>query len=94
MPQTREQLALARKAGIAVLVVFLNKLDAASDRETVDPVELEIRELANVYGYLGNRLPVIRGSAALAIENPTGHGRSAILDLLATLDAAVPSRHS
>lgn len=92
MPQTREQLARARDAGISALVGFVNKLDVASDREAVDLVELEIRELANVYGYPGDRLPIIRGCARLAIENSTD--RSAIRDLLGALDAAVPGRPS
>jgi TIR domain/Elongation factor Tu GTP binding domain len=92
MPQTREQILDARPAGLHTLVVFLNKTDKVEDPELLDLTELEIRELMKSYKYPGDDVPVIRGSALLALENPTGPDRLPILQLLETLDATISHR--
>src|SRR5689334_18898580 len=68
MPQTREHILLARQVGVPYLVVFLNKCDAVDDPELLDLVELEVRELLKSYGFPGDDLPVVRGSALRALE--------------------------
>jgi TIR domain/Elongation factor Tu GTP binding domain len=90
LPQTREHLSLARQAGLASLVVFLNKADSVDDPELVELVELEIRELLKLHGYPGDDIAVIRGSALLAIENPSEQNRAPITGLLVALDSSFP----
>lgn len=68
MPQTREHLLLARQIGVEHVVVFINKVDAVEDREMVELVELEIRELLTEFGYDGENTPVVTGSALCALE--------------------------
>ncbi len=68
MPQTREHLLLARQIGVEHVVVFVNKADAVEDKEMLDLVELEIRELLTEYGYDGENTPVVIGSALCALE--------------------------
>src|SRR6185503_18577637 len=70
MPQTREHILLARQVGVAHLVVFMNKCDLVSDPELLDLVELELREMLTHYGFPGEEIPFVRGSAMLAHDHP------------------------
>ena len=70
MPQTREHVLLARQVGVPKVVVFLNKVDLVDDPELLDLVEMEVRELLNRYGFPGDDVPVIRGSALPALREP------------------------
>lgn len=91
MPQTREHVLLARQVGVPHLVVFLNKCDLAEDPELVDLVEVELRELLSQYGFPGDDVPVIRGSALLAHDNPDDAEATKCIDeLLAALDSYIP----
>ena len=89
MPQTREHVLLARQVGVPCLVVFLNKVDAVDDPELLDLVELEVRELLKSYGFPGDELPVVRGSALKALDGDAA-GEQAMLELTAAVDAYVP----
>jgi elongation factor Tu len=91
MPQTREHILLARQVGVPALVVFMNKIDMVDDEELAELVEMEIRELLSSYGFPGDDIPVIRGSALCALEDkdPT-KGREAILKLMEAVDAYIP----
>jgi len=71
MPQTREHILLARQVGVPKIVVFLNKCDLVDDQELLDLVELEVRELLSKYDFPGDEIPIIRGSAKAAYDNPT-----------------------
>ncbi len=92
MPQTREHILLARQVGVPSLVVFLNKCDMVDDEELLELVELEVRELLSSYGYPGDEVPVIRGSALKALESddPDSPEAKCILDLLAACDSYIP----
>ncbi len=92
MPQTREHILLARQVGLPALVVFLNKVDAVDDPEIIDLVESEVRELLNKYGYAGDKIPIIRGSAlkALDVTSVDDQWAKGILDLVKALDEAIP----
>ncbi|MGQ0664128.1 MAG: elongation factor Tu [Pseudomonadota bacterium] len=91
MPQTREHILLARQVGVPALVVFLNKADMVDDPELLDLVELELRELLTKYEFPGDSVPIIRGSALLALEGKdTALGKEAILKLLAAVDEGIP----
>ena len=91
MPQTREHILLARQVGVPRLVVFLNKVDLVEDAELVDLVEMEVRELLTKYGFPGDELPVIRGSALPALRAPADDAANAAIDALAdALDSYVP----
>ncbi len=92
MPQTREHILLARQVGVPALVVFLNKVDMVSDPELVDLVETEIRELLTKYGFPGDKVPVIRGSAlkALEVKSPDDEAAKPILELIKALDDFIP----
>jgi elongation factor Tu len=91
MPQTREHILLARQVGVPALVVFMNKIDMVDDAELADLVEMEIRELLSSYGFPGDDIPVIRGSALCALEDRSPElGRDAILKLMEAVDAYVP----
>ena len=91
MPQTREHLLLGRQVGLPAMVVFLNKVDAVDDKELLDLVELEVRELLTKYGYAGEQTPIIRGSALLAAQGDKGDlGEGAILKLMDAVDTAIP----
>ena len=68
MPQTREHILLARQVGVPALVVFLNKCDTVNDKELLDLVEMEIRELLTSYQFPGDTIPIIKGSALKALE--------------------------
>ncbi len=92
MPQTREHILLARQVGVPSIVVFLNKVDLVSDKELVDLVEAEVRELLKKYEYPGDTTPIIRGSAlaALNAKSATDEGAKPILDLMKALDEFIP----
>ncbi len=90
MPQTREHILLARQVNVPYIVVFMNKTDMVDDPELLDLVEMEIRELLTKYEFPGDDVPVIRGSALKALENPTGPDAEPILELLGKLDSYIP----
>ena len=91
MPQTREHILLARQVGVPSIVVFLNKCDTVDDPELLDLVELEIRELLTKYQFPGQKIPIIRGSALKANENPDDtKATQCILDLMKAIDESVP----
>jgi elongation factor Tu len=89
MPQTREHVLLARQVDVPCIVVFLNKVDLIDDPELLDLVELEVRDLLKVYGFPGDDVPVIRGSATKALKGEAG-GPESILALFEALDNYVP----
>ncbi len=91
MPQTREHILLARQVGVPALVVYMNKVDMVDDPELLDLVELEVRELLKSYQFPGDDIPVIRGSALMALEdkNPE-QGEQSILALMAEVDKYIP----
>ena len=89
MPQTREHILLARQVGVPAIVVFMNKCDLVDDEELLDLVELEIRELLYKYEFPGDDIPVIRGSAIKAIEDPSGDGAKSIQELMDALDSYI-----
>lgn len=90
MPQTREHILLARQVGVPALVVFLNKVDTVNDKELLDLVEMEIRELLTSYGYPGDKTPIIKGSALKAIEGDAELGDKPILALMDAVDTFIP----
>ncbi len=91
MPQTREHILLARQVGVPYIVVFLNKVDMVDDEELVELVELEIRELLSKYEFPGDDIPIIRGSALQALDNPEDEGKTkCIFDLMEALDSYIP----
>jgi elongation factor Tu len=91
MPQTREHILLARQVGVPAIVVFMNKVDAVEDKELLDLVELEVRELLSKYEFPGDDIPVIRGSALKALEGDTGElGALAIQKLIDAVDSYIP----
>ena len=91
MPQTREHILLARQVGVPKIVVFMNKCDQVDDDELLDLVEMEIRELLTKYEYPGDDVPVIRGSALQALENPEDEAKAKpIWDLMGALDTYFP----
>jgi elongation factor Tu len=91
MPQTREHILLARQVGVPALVVFMNKCDMVDDPELLDLVELEVRELLSSYKFPGDKIPVIRGSALMALEDKNPElGKQAILQLMAAVDESIP----
>ncbi|XP_053326718.1 elongation factor Tu, mitochondrial [Spea bombifrons] len=91
MPQTREHLLLAKQIGVKHIVVFINKADAVDDKEMLDLVELEVRELLTEFGYDGENTPVITGSALCALENRNQDiGLNSIMKLLDAVDTHIP----
>jgi elongation factor Tu len=72
MPQTREHILLARQVGVPYIIVFLNKCDLVDDAELLELVEMEVRELLSKYEFPGDDLPIIKGSARMALEGDTG----------------------
>src|SRR5476651_666597 len=91
MPQTREHILLARQSGVPALVVYLNKVDQVDDAELLELVEMEVRELLSSYGFPGDDLPIVKGSALAAVEarNPE-IGEDAILELMVAVDTYIP----
>ena len=90
MPQTREHILLARQVGVPYIVVFLNKMDQVDDPELVDLVEEEIRDLLKKYEFPGDDVPIIRGTALKALEDPAGDESKPILELVKALDEYIP----
>jgi elongation factor Tu len=93
MPQTREHILLARQVNVPAMVVFLNKVDIVADKELIDLVEMEVRELLTKYGYPGDKTPIIKGSALNAMKaagDPTNADCKAILDLMKACDDFIP----
>jgi elongation factor Tu len=91
MPQTREHILLARQVGVPNIVVFLNKVDMVDDKELLDLVELEVRELLSKYKFPGDDIPIIKGSALKALEGDTSElGEPAIHKLVEALDTYFP----
>jgi elongation factor Tu len=94
MPQTREHILLARQVGVPALVVFMNKVDMVDDPELLDLVELEVRELLSKYDFPGDKIPIIRGSALMALEDKDPKlGEQAILELMKAVDEHIPQPH-
>ena len=89
MPQTREHVLLARQVGVPYIVVFLNKCDIVDDPELVDLVEMEVRELLNEYGFPGDELPVVRGSALQALNGDKA-AEEHIMELMDACDSYIP----
>ena len=90
MPQTREHILLARQVGVPYIIVFLNKCDMVEDKELIDLVEEEIRDLLKKYEFPGDTTPIIRGSALKALQNPTGPDAEPIMKLMEQLDNYIP----
>lgn len=91
MPQTREHILLARQVGVPALVVFLNKVDMVDDPELVDLVEMEVRELLSQYGYPGDDIPFVRGSALCALDGSNkALGEEAVKELIKQVDSYIP----
>jgi len=91
MPQTREHILLARQVGVPALVVFMNKCDMVDDPELLDLVEMEVRELLSSYQFPGDTIPIVRGSALMALEGKEPKlGHDAILELMAKVDECIP----
>src|SRR6202142_577564 len=91
MPQTREHILLARQVGVPAMVVFMNKCDMVDDPELLDLVELEVRELLSSYNFPGDKIPIVRGSALMALEGKEPKlGHDAILELMKQVDEYIP----
>ena len=94
MPQTREHILLARQVGVPYIVVFMNKVDMVDDPELLDLVELEVRELLSKYGFPGDDIPIVRGSALKALESTStdtgGEEFKCIQELIDALDSYIP----
>jgi len=94
MPQTREHILLARQVGVPYIVVYMNKTDMVDDPELLDLVELEVRELLSKYGFPGDEIPIVRGSALKALEStnkdPNAEEYKSIQQLLDALDSYIP----
>src|SRR5271163_2776394 len=89
MPQTREHILLARQVGVPALVVFLNKVDMVDDKELLDLVELEVRELLTQYEFPGDKIPIVKGSALKALEGDPAYEKE-ILNLMDAVDQYIP----
>ncbi len=89
MPQTREHIVLARQVGVPNIIVFLNKIDMVDDKELIDLVEVEVRDLLKKYEYPGDTIPVIKGSALKALEGDP-KAAEAILELAKAIDENIP----
>src|SRR6187431_1658059 len=92
MPQTREHILLARQVGVPALVVYLNKVDMVDDKELLDLVELEVRELLSEYDFPGDEIPMIRGSGLRALESgdPNSEWGAKITELMDAIDSWIP----
>jgi len=92
MPQTREHILLARQVGVPYIIVFLNKCDLVDDAELLELVEMEVRELLSKYEFPGDDLPIIKGSARMALEGQAGEmGEDCIIRLAEALDTYIPT---
>jgi elongation factor Tu len=91
MPQTREHILLAYNVGVPAMVVFLNKCDMVDDPELLELVELEVRELLSSYGFPGDDIPIVKGSATEALNGGDKKlGHDAVIELMAAVDAYIP----
>jgi elongation factor Tu len=90
MPQTREHILLARQVGVPALVVFMNKIDMVKDKELIELVEVEIRELLTSYGFPGDKIPIVKGSAVKALEGDQELGVKPIMELMKAVDENIP----
>jgi len=91
MPQTREHILLARQVGVPSLVVYLNKVDMVDDPELLELVELEVRELLSSYNFPGDDIPIVKGSALMALEGKSPEmGHDSILELMKAVDSYIP----
>src|SRR3989339_26291 len=91
MPQTREHILLARQVGVPAVVVFLNKVDQVKEKELIDLVEEEVRDLLKKYEFPGDKITVVRGSALKALENPSDAAATKCLeDLMKAVDEYIP----
>jgi elongation factor Tu len=90
MPQTREHILLARQVGVPSIVVFMNKVDMVDDKDLLDLVEMEVRELLSKYEFPGDAIPIVKGSALKALEGSADHEK-AILDLMTAVDEYIPT---
>jgi len=90
MPQTREHILLARQVNVPYIVVYLNKVDMVDDEELIELVELEVRELLSEYEFPGDDIPVIRGSALKALEEPDSEWAESVDELLEAIDTYIP----
>jgi elongation factor Tu len=92
MPQTREHILLAYNVGVPAMVVFLNKCDMVDDPELLELVELEVRELLSSYGFPGDDIPIVKGSATEALNGGDAKlGHDAVLELMAAVDSYIPT---
>ncbi len=92
MPQTREHILLARQVGVPFIVVYLNKVDMVDDKELLELVELEVRELLTAYKFPGTEIPIIKGSALKALEGDKGDlGEPSLQRLLDAIDSYIPT---
>jgi elongation factor Tu len=92
MPQTREHILLARQVGVPYIVVYMNKCDMVDDAELLELVELEVRELLSKYEFPGDKIPIVKGAAKLALEGDKGElGEQSIMKLAEALDSYIPT---
>jgi len=94
MPQTREHILLARQVGVPAMVVYMNKIDQVDDPELIELVELEISELLSSYDFPGDEIPIVKGSALVALEggDPVV-GKNSIIELMSKVDSYIPQPH-
>ena len=90
MAQTKEHILLSRQVGVPYIVVFMNKCDMVDDEELLELVEMEIRELLSEYDFPGDDIPVIRGSALKALEDPSSEWGDKIMELMDAVDSYIP----
>ena len=91
MPQTREHILLARQVGVPAIVVYMNKVDQVDDPELLELVEMEIRDLLTSYGFPGDEIPIIKGSALAVLENGDPKiGHDSIIELMKAVDSYIP----
>jgi elongation factor Tu len=91
MPQTREHILLARQVGVPALVVYLNKVDMVDDPELIELVEMEVRELLSSYKFPGDDIPIVKGSALMALEDKNPEiGKNSVLELMKAVDDYIP----
>jgi elongation factor Tu len=92
MPQTREHILLARQVGVPYIIVYMNKCDMVDDAELLELVEMEVRELLSKYEFPGESIPIVKGSAKLALEGDKGElGEQSIMKLAEALDSYIPT---
>ncbi len=91
MPQTREHILLARQVNVPSIVVYLNKCDMVDDEELIELVEMEVRDLLNEYNFPGDDVPVIKGSALKALEEPESEWATSIMELMDAVDEYIPT---